>query len=66
VVGERAGDLLGLVVVAGQVVNHHNAAARGLVEGAGAVGLDLVAVPGGDGDGLGNERVRHRDGTPVG
>jgi hypothetical protein len=59
VVGEGAGDLLGLIVVAGQVVDDHHAAARALVEGAGAVGLDLFAVVAGDHDGLGEKRVRH-------
>src|SRR3984893_8341187 len=59
VVGEVAGNLLGLVVIPGHVVDDDYAAARSLVEGAGAVGLDLVAVVAGDHDGLGEKRVRH-------
>jgi hypothetical protein len=57
---ERAGELLGLAVVSGQVVDDHHAADRAGLERPGRVRLDLVAVVPGDRHGLGQRRVIHR------
>ena len=57
---ERADDLLRRPVVAGHVVEHHDARLVGAVERAGEVGLDLVAAVAGDRDRLGDDAVGHR------
>ena len=58
VVGEPAGDLLGLLVVAGEVVDHHHAAEGTVGQGLGQIGLDLVAAVPGDRDRLCSDRRR--------
>jgi hypothetical protein len=58
--GERPGELLGLPVVAGQVMQDHDPAHRAGLERPGRVGLDLVAAVPGDGYALGQYRVVHR------
>jgi hypothetical protein len=57
--GERPGELLGLPVIAGQVMEDHHPAHRAGLEGPGRVGLNLVAAVPGDGYGLGQHRVVH-------
>jgi hypothetical protein len=56
---EFPGDLLHSLVVAGHVVDHHNAAKMSLIERLGEVSLDLVASVAREADGLRPQRVRH-------
>jgi hypothetical protein len=58
--GERPGELRGLPVVAGQVMEDHDPADRAGLERPGRVGLDLIAAVPGDGYALGQYRVVHR------
>ena len=55
--GEPPGDLLGRLVVAGHVVDHHHPTGRRPVERLGQVGLDLVAAVAGDRDRLRPHRI---------
>ena len=56
---ELPGDLLHPLVLAGHVVDHHDAAESSLVERLGEIGLDLVAAVAREADGLRPQRVRH-------
>ena len=57
---ERPGELGGLAVITGQVMDDHHAADRSRLERPGRVGLDLVTAVPGDRNALGQHRVIHR------